>query len=1172
LGSPLDAFAGIFEPPRPTFLYTCALAAVAMAMLLLPLAYLSLIGLVAYAVWLHAVHDVAFAFNGFFGLLAYVAPILAGVMLVFFTLKPFLAVRPDPPRMSLDVDSERRLIAFVQRICMMLRAPRPCRIDVNLDANASASPERGLRSLFERRIVLTIGLPLVAGLSMRQFAGVLAHELGHFGQGTGMRLSYVIARINLWFARVVYERDAWDVRLEAWAKSRDPRIAVIVALAHAGVRFTRVLLHGLLRVGRAISGFLLRQMEYDADRCQALLSGSDAFEACLLRIYDLMWARQRVEIELQRSWVDQRLPDDISQVVARRFRKPSAELRAFIDQVLQKTTDRWDTHPAAGDRIRAIRDVAASGVFHVNDAAEGLFADFATLGKEATRFFYEKSRGLSLDAMQLVPSDDFLTGLEAIDRQHQAVLRFFRSAPFAMGALPSSCLALRAPDQLVPIAAEARTRMHRLQSAFADVMKRFTESWTRFSALTLARYLSVIGVPVPAGQLDIRREEVRDVGLPAATIAARNRVSAERDRLVLDLQPLERAAADRIGADLGLLQHTRPQLLGRESSALLEEALRIGSFLNALDADRAAMREVHAGFDAINALTQYRFTQPDDSRVMAQLGEAHRDMAAALGKVVERLGEQPYPIDDGHAGTARGHVMEDRDAGAAVRRLLSLYERCVNRLIEIVDAVEREWLPIDAPVTNAAHTVPSPQVPSGPGGHDRSRADGTLVIFGSNPAAFSRMLLERTPHVPGTVLIVCLNVLIYLAMLGAAGRSFDVDMLLGWGALSGPLAGRGEWWRALTSVGVHAGFLHLLFNMIVLLQVGPFVERLTGSATFVACYVMTGLCASFAGVLIHPMVVSVGASGAVFGMFGMLVSVTLATWRPSVREVVDETVVAVTSYGGAPRGPRSVITTLDLSSAGSSSRGTTLSTPRSTSGSPAPEVESESRESTLRRMYAAVIPLVLINLGVGTTETGIDTAAHVGGLVAGIAIGWLVARDVLEGKPSLLRLLVPAGLTIVIGVGTMNHLAGLTGVRFEVSRFAGIDEVDLTTFTAALTGVQAGRRTPEEVAAWIDDRVLPSLQGARRVSERLTTGLQRELEEASRLDPYGRAREWRRLQPLREQLALATAWQRYLFDREADWRLRADALRRGAPPMMTEASRRDRVAAQRLAAALRGPG
>lgn len=61
--------------------------------------------------------------------------------------------------------------------------------------------------LFGNDLVLTIGMPLVLGLSLRQFAGVLAHEFGHFSQGAGMRLTFIIRTISVWFTRVVYERD-----------------------------------------------------------------------------------------------------------------------------------------------------------------------------------------------------------------------------------------------------------------------------------------------------------------------------------------------------------------------------------------------------------------------------------------------------------------------------------------------------------------------------------------------------------------------------------------------------------------------------------------------------------------------------------------------------------------------------------------------------------------------------------------------------------------------------------------------------------------------------------------------------------------------------------------------------------------------------------------------------
>src|SRR5262249_52685544 len=160
---------------------------------------------------------------------------------------------------TLDPKAEPLLFAFVQKICALVGAPKPSRIDVDCQANASAGLRRGLWS---RDLVLTIGLPLVSGLDMRQFAGVLAHEFGHFAQGAGMRLSYVIRNINFWFARVVYERDAWDQKLDQTARGSDLRIGVVLHAARGCVWVSRRILWALMQAGHAISCFMLRQMEY----------------------------------------------------------------------------------------------------------------------------------------------------------------------------------------------------------------------------------------------------------------------------------------------------------------------------------------------------------------------------------------------------------------------------------------------------------------------------------------------------------------------------------------------------------------------------------------------------------------------------------------------------------------------------------------------------------------------------------------------------------------------------------------------------------------------------------------------------------------------------------------------------------------------------------------------
>jgi Zn-dependent protease with chaperone function len=206
-------------------------------------------------------------------------------VLVFFMVKPLFARRaPRAQPLAMNPALEPTLYAFIARICDLVGAPMPRRIDLVCDLNAAAGFRRGAVSLLGNDLVLTIGLPLVSGLSLQQFAGIIAHEFGHFAQGFGMRLSYIIRRINGWFVRLVYERDAWDLWLEELGmEGQDAGTLIVVNFARLGVGASRLVLKLLMLLAHAVSCFLLRQMEYDADSYAIKVAGSGAMEAATRR-------------------------------------------------------------------------------------------------------------------------------------------------------------------------------------------------------------------------------------------------------------------------------------------------------------------------------------------------------------------------------------------------------------------------------------------------------------------------------------------------------------------------------------------------------------------------------------------------------------------------------------------------------------------------------------------------------------------------------------------------------------------------------------------------------------------------------------------------------------------------------------------------------------------------
>ncbi len=80
-----------------------------------------------------------------------------------------------------------------------------------------------------------------------------------------------------------------------------------------------------------------------------------------------------------------------------------------------------------------------------------------------------------------------------------------------------------------------------------------------------------------------------------------------------------------------------------------------------------------------------------------------------------------------------------------------------------------------------------------------------------------------------------------------------------------------QWWRLITASFLHGGLLHIGFNMMVLLDIGPIVEELYGSPRYLFLYVITGLAGFGLSVFHHP---AVGASAALLGLIGIMIAVT----------------------------------------------------------------------------------------------------------------------------------------------------------------------------------------------------------------------------------------------------------------------------------------------------------
>ena len=228
----------------------------------------------------------------------------------------------------------------------------------------------------------------------------------------------------------------------------------------------------------------------------------------------------------------------------------------------------------------------------------------------------------------------------------------------------------------------------------------------------------------------------------------------------------------------------------------------------------------------------------------------------------------------------------------------------------------------------------------------------------ATPTGLARSFVVRTPRRTWAVpLLIAINTIVFIAMVlnGAAWNEPGLQDLLHFGANHGPYVAHGDWWRLVTCAFVHIGFVHFMVNMASLFAL-RIVESFYGSGAFLLLYLMSAIGASACSVLWHPSEVSAGASGAIFGMAGALLTFFL-TNRQAIPDLF------------------------------------------------------------FRPVMRNLIVLIALNLTYGALWPNVDNMAHAGGLVTGLIVGRALDRDP-QGSARLdarrlLRATIPA---ILIGL------------------------------------------------------------------------------------------------------------------------------------------------------------
>jgi rhomboid protease GluP len=199
-----------------------------------------------------------------------------------------------------------------------------------------------------------------------------------------------------------------------------------------------------------------------------------------------------------------------------------------------------------------------------------------------------------------------------------------------------------------------------------------------------------------------------------------------------------------------------------------------------------------------------------------------------------------------------------------------------------------------------------------------------------------------------------------MALSGVHPIEPSVEALINWGGNLREISLGGQPWRVFSSIFLHGGLIHLLLNMYALLYIGGLLESKFGNKRYIISYIATGIFASIASISFNDNVVSVGASGAIFGMYGVFLSLL---------------------------------------------------------GLKGIDLPRESRKN----LIPSILFFIGYNLFYGFTKEGIDNAAHIGGLISGILIGLAFYPSLKQPRYSRL-ISIGIGCIIIVSIIIMPKI------------------------------------------------------------------------------------------------------------------------------------------------------
>jgi hypothetical protein len=482
-------------------------------------------------------------------------------------------------------------------------------------------------------------------------------------------------------------------------------------LARLMVWLTRRILWALMWIGHLVSSLMLRQMEFDADRYEARVAGSDTFEATSERLAMLTVARNAAFHDLGSAWREKRLCDDLSKLIVSREIEMPPDVRGKVQKHHTETKTGWfDSHPCTADRIASAQQEKSPGIFQIEGPATVLFHDFDKLSQTATEMFYRENLGNAFSPKHMVTTDSMVSQRGERKQAFESLQRFCQGLvnPIRPTFPERGTYVPKSRDAAAEMLLHARTRLMEAAPAAREAAKRF--DMTDETLLNIVRMRAALEAGVPANKM-----KMEGLGLAGtcnhATLGARTReLELARSRAAEEIGQAVGGATVRINIALDFTKQEQPtrQTTGDSETEyeLVAEAAagsgdRIFDAITTLRTTAGRIERIRQEYSALGVLLSLCKPENNPESLVRLVIQKAKQLHEQLTQTHNILRGTPYPYEHAERGAsisryalerlqpAENVVGVYRAAESTLEAIYSLYMRLMSDLAHRAEELEQ---------------------------------------------------------------------------------------------------------------------------------------------------------------------------------------------------------------------------------------------------------------------------------------------------------------------------------------------------------------------------------------------------------------------------------------------------------------------------------------------------